>query len=231
MSNLHVVIPAAGKSQRFFNAGYTTPKPLLKIRNNQNDLVGTMLEHVYCTIPSGFVDITVGLPDTYSGPELVLVEYRKIESTLGQADTVYQLIKDLPEDDRVLVLDCDVLLHEDDIRGVVGALEVADLSVAVTETFDPNASRVDVIPYPTRFVEKEPISSWGIVSARAFRHAALLKDALETTLEECKKSGEEPYLSMALNHYPGMKYAYKIDRFQDWGTPERLHESGAEIVE
>jgi NDP-sugar pyrophosphorylase family protein len=154
-----------------------------------------------------------------------------IEKTTGQADTIYQTVKNFMPTTPVIVADCDMILSLEDMVTIRKLLGIYDMVVAVTETFDPNASRVDQVPHPNRFVEKEPISQWGIVGVRAFNKAYLLKDALLTTLNDCKHRGVEPYISMAMNYYPGTRYAYVVRGFQDWGTPERLKESGAEIVD
>ncbi len=231
MSKLWVVIPAAGESRRFKEAGYETPKPFLRIKA-KDGYETWMISHVVHSIPdldrvSIIAGVSMGLREKLKSD---LIDFKSIYSTTGQAHTVLQLLEDLPEEDSVLVLDCDMILEMKDLKKLIEMLSVYDCTIAVTETFDPNSSRVDQIPFPTVFVEKEPISQFGIVGARGFRSILLLKEALEETLKDCKESGKEPYLSMALNHYPGTKFALLIDSYQDWGTPERIKESGAEIV-
>lgn len=228
MSDLFIVIPAAGRSQRFLKSGYRAPKPLLWV-DPKEGAVARMVSHVVHSAPAG--KAVIGLPrDTIIPKELRKIS-TTIENSIGQADTVWQLVRFLPDDARVLVLDCDMVLPSATLEKMVQYLEVMDVVLAVTETFDPNASRVDTIPFPTRFVEKIPISQWGIVGARAFKRADLLTSALEIALANCVDNHEEPYLSMAIQHYPGSKYAHMITEFQDWGTPERLKESGAQIVD
>lgn len=239
MSDLWIVVPAAGKSRRFQEAGYSTYKPLLMIKNRIGE-TRTMMSHVLTPVMdylynpktderTPYKDVIVGLPSD-SHPPCTGLQYYQIEKTAGQADTVYQMIQDLPQEDPILILDCDMVLQTEDISRLVDLIKVYDVAIAVTETFDPNASRVDQIPYPTRFVEKEPISNYGIVGARAFRNIGNLKSALRRTIERYKVLGQEPYLSVAINHYPGTKFAHLITQYEDWGTPERIKESGAEIV-
>lgn len=225
--HLWVVIPAAGKSKRFQDAGYMTPKPLLKVKLGGK--TQTMLEHVVDSIPPYMKDIVIAVPAGVDHP--LNTAYKVIEETVGQADTILQALSDLPAQDRVLILDCDMILHTEDLERMVRLLEVYDATIAVTRTFDPNASRVDTIPFPTKFAEKEPISEWGIVGARAFKSIGDLVTALNYTMVYCDHTGVEPYLSMAINSYPGSKYALEIMDFYDLGTPERLRESGAQICE
>ena len=213
MSKLWVVIPAAGKSQRFIDAGYLTPKPLLRLEAPDGK-IGPMIEFIKDTVPKG----------------LEIIEILHLEKTVGQADTVYQGIKDLPSDDSCLILDCDTLLQTIDIQKLISLLGIYDMSLLVAETFDPNASRVDQIPFPTRFVEKEPISQFGIIGARAFKDIGFLTLALKRTLDRCAIRSTEPYLSTAINHYPGTKFAHLITEYVDLGTPQRIKEAGWEIV-
>lgn len=225
MSDLWVVIPAAGESRRFKEAGYQTLKPLLTLKSPEG-YISTMLGHVIKSLPAYPHHLIIALP---FGAKFIYDDVAKIEiaRTRGQADSLFQVVQGVPSNDQVLVLDCDMLLKPKDLMLLVGLLQIYDISVAVTETFDPNASRVDEVPIPTRFVEKQPISQWGIVGARGFRNAGILTEALRKTLEETK---EEPYLSMAMNNYPGTKIAHVITEYIDFGTPERIKEAGWEIL-
>lgn len=226
MSNIITVIPAAGESRRYREAGYPTIKPLLTVRNKYG-AVGSMLHHVE---QSALTETIVALPAQVMKPIDSISRVVAIFRTIGQADTVYQLVRSLPPSEAVVVMDCDMILGIGDVHTLMQYLELYDMVVAVTESFDPNASRVDTVPFPTRFIEKEPISQWGIVGVRAFRKAGMLANALQITIQNCIKFDTEPYLSTAMNNYPGTKYAHVIQNYQDWGTPERLRESGAEII-
>jgi hypothetical protein len=232
MSDLWVVVPAAGESRRFKDAGYSIPKPFLCIRDKYG-IEHYMLEHILMPVLTSYdlhnTDPIVGIP-AGSHPPCTGVQYIPIEKTLGQADSTFQMIQNLPENDSVLVLDCDMILDTADIQKIAELIKIYDVVIAVAESFDPNASRVDTIPFPTRFVEKEPISQYAIVGARAFHNIGFLSKALERTIERYRSIGQEPYLSVAINHYPGAKYAHLITKYTDWGTPQSVKESGAEIV-
>lgn len=227
MSSLFTVIPAAGKSQRFRDAGYSLPKPYLVIKD-KNCVTNRMIGHVITSFPHSLKIIAT------PSDRLPLSNYDAMEhaihQSVGQADTIYQVVKDLPKDSQILILDCDVVLQTRDIERVVGLLNSYDMVMAVAFTFDPNASRIDQIPFPTKFVEKKAISEFGMVSARAFRNAGKLTKALEETLEYCAAAEMEPYLSYAMNEYDGTKYAHLITEYQDWGTPERIAQNGATII-
>lgn len=235
MSDTWVLIPAAGESKRYKAAGFVSPKPVLKI--SFHDKEWSMLKHVIGTVPLDVARVLVGLAADVPLP-LDLAELRHpdviervdIFGTIGQADTLYQMVRRVPLEDQVLVLDCDMVLSSHDIFSIIKYLNVYHLVVGVTKTFDPNTSRVDEYPFPHQFVEKQPISEWGIVSARAFSEAGLLKSSLKIAIDKGIATYTEPYLSQAMNFYPGKRFAYPIEKYLDWGTPERLAQTGAHVV-
>lgn len=223
-----VLVLGAGESKRFRDKGIRIPKPLLNI-----DFLGktaSMLSHVQDGIPESLEILTV-LAEGYDPPNDIRGGVIHIRPTRGQAETVYRVLSIIKEDRPVLVHDCDMLLDALDVGALVDWLEKYAMTVAVTETFDPNASRVDKIPYPDVFVEKQPISKWGIVGARGFASSKEIIQCIEIELRKNINTIDyEPYLSEAMNHIPGMALAHQISDFVDWGTPERIYESGAKIV-
>lgn len=229
MTKLVVVILAAGESRRFKEAGYSLPKPLLRLKNPKGE-EGRMIDHLVAEFPDWlFASVIVALPKGTS-PGTLGSRIMYIEHTTGQADSAYQIVKTLPDNNNVILLDCDMILNIKDILLLIEMIKIYDVSIAVAETFDPNSSRVDQIPFPTRFVEKENISQYGIVGARCFKNAKLLTHALKKTLERCEEKHVEPYLSLAINYYPGIKFAHLITEYVDLGTPQRIKEAGWEIL-
>lgn len=235
MSKPWIVIPAAGESRRFKEAGFSTPKPFL-VLEDPSGMQTEMLRHVLLSLPMPYDSrVIVGTTEPMGDLPHVVIPH-----TRGQADTVYQMVKTLPSADPVLVLDCDMLLRTEDITALLHLLTVYDMVTAVAETFDPNASRVDRVPFPTRFVEKQPISQWGMVSGRGFKKCGELAHALQTELATCAIrvalsqghviSQQEPYLSSAMNLYNGTKYAHVITEYVDLGTPQRVEEAQWKII-
>ena len=234
MNKLWVVIPAAGESKRFKDQGYMDPKPLIQLISKTGEyhcMLGFVYESLFpiadvdnlvIALPGG-----VHLPDTIDDIEHHVVH---IQKTLGQADTIHQALLSLPSEDSVLIQDCDTILKTKDIQFLINSLQVYDMTLAITKTLDPNASRVDRVPFPTRFEEKKPISEWGIIGVRGFNNIGRLRSALGKTLDQCMGHGVEPYLSMAMNEYAGTKFAHKITEYVDLGTPERIKEAGWEIL-
>lgn len=230
MLNLTVVVLAVGESKRFKDEGYEILKQFLTVE--YNGVKCSMLEHVNRTIPP-FANKLFVVPNYTRPPEDLQItsqEWVSIMQSGGQAESAINSLKYVPQGHSVMFLDCDMLLGRDDLTFMLKALFLYDSVIAVQKTFDPNASRVDKVPFPTAFAEKEPISEWGIVSARGFKDYDKLIMSLHHGIVEDHKAGREPYLTGTLMAYPGIIYAHEL--FQpivDWGTPDRVRLSGAQI--
>lgn len=228
MSDPLVLILAAGESRRFLEQGIRTPKALLTLEYMGHE--GSMLSFIQSGIPEQYDALTV-LQSGHEAPNDIRGDVIHIAPTRGQAETVYRVLSTMREDRPILVHDCDMMLDVLDNHKLIDLLENYQLSVAVTETFDPNASRVDSVPFPDVFVEKQNISKWGIVGARAFESSLDLLQAIEIELRANINTVDyEPYLSQAMNNFMGQAFAHVITDFVDWGTPERIVASGARII-
>lgn len=218
-----ILIPAAGESRRFREAGFSLPKPFLPVE--WGGVVKTMLEHVVDCVPPEY-EIVVGVRVPRRLNRGVAVAVR---DTGGQADTVRQMLGHVDAADAVMTMDCDTLVPFN-VAEFAATLSTYRAAVCVADIGHADMSRVDCVPNPSVFVERGAISRWGVVSVRGFDSAGVLSEVLEEVVEEHARSGTEPYLSHALNRYPGVKYAHVINTFHDWGTPDKLRISGARIV-
>jgi molybdopterin-guanine dinucleotide biosynthesis protein A len=219
MSLLEIILLAAGNSRRFQLEGYEIPKPFLKV-----DFLGKiqpMCYHVIDTIKhiGPIVRLVVKKEDLHYTEYNSYVRAFPIIESQGQADSLLQIVRELKRNCSVLVLDCDMLLRPHDLQYLIDAVSLYEVAVSVARTFDPNASTVDQIPFPTQFREKECASEWGIVGARAFRNSMHLQSALEEYIQFCNSYGEiESFLTPAINYIKGKKYAHVVGDYVDWGT-------------
>src|SRR6266568_4007956 len=208
------VVLAAGESKRFIEAGYATPKPLLQIRS-RDGIPNSMLGHVCATIPD-HCNTIIALSRFLQKPSNVEGSSFSIGRSIGQADTLFQVVKNLPPDDHVLALDCDTILRREDLQVLIDKLKDHVATVAITENvLDGNMSRVDSNINPQIFVEKQFISHWAVIGARGFHNTGYLTEVLRTYITHCKMTEQEPYLTPAMNLYEGIKYAHVI-RSLDW---------------
>ena len=115
----NIIIPMAGLSQRFFKAGYETPKYLLQAKKK------TLMYHSLLTFKNYF-DTSVfyiGYLSKYVDKEKIaeilddlgVLNYELIDlvdETTGQADTVYKTVKFVDNTDPIVVFNIDTKINE-----------------------------------------------------------------------------------------------------------------------
>lgn len=223
-----IVIPAAGRSQRFLDKGIRTPKPLIKFRYDGSPK-RCMVEHALGEWDWLGLPVVVGCPTAYAADFQANLpkawDFRAIESTVGQADTLMQTLKALPRSGPVLVVNSDVRINYP-----IGALleQAGDnactaLTVPIDKS-DPlyaNYSTINNFPIFTYAAEKRVLSPLGLAGAYYFQNSDQLGEALASPIV---KQESEVYLSQALGYLPGRKLAVMMprDRLVGWNTPEEL---------
>lgn len=226
-----VVIPAAGDSRRYSEAGIAIPKPDLRVKFRGH--TRTMLEHVISTIPNICGKTYVGLRPDMVGPKSTHFERVDIRNSAGQADTVLQILDRFTEDSPLLVMNSDALIERAALRRIIDDVTDRKFSVGIVvqRTHNEGMSYVDQVPHPVRFVEKQRLSAFGMSGAWSFRSSRELDDALRYLLGHRRMSKGEPYLSQALNYVGGKKVTLEIEPHDivDWNTPEAFAASGAVI--
>lgn len=222
------LILGAGNGERFGKSD--VPKALRRVQYGEWSL--TMAEHVIESLPKNCsADAIVVLRDDAPA---VTFDHVRIPRTASQNESLRKALQALSDDNTgvwfhpLLVLDCDTLIDRRDLEGM---LRLTDMDyrviVAVDKDYrDENMSRVDACPFPRSFTEKDLSSPWGVVSARLF---PVPQDALRLT-------HDEPSLTVALNGLKGNTsstpfLAYPLAYpWLDWGTPNRIKMTGAELV-
>jgi CTP:molybdopterin cytidylyltransferase MocA len=223
-SVLYTLIPAAGASQRFKDAGYTTSKPFLPMNDHEGRC---MVDLVVETAPCNSHAILVGIPgEDYHHEPLRSAIARYVpfyRRTKGQAETVRILTELLPEDASVLVINCDAVTDypmADFVQeccrenAAVGVLTVAGNS-------NTALSYVKGSPWITATAEKRVISNAAVAGFYYFRRAGDLLNALK--IQDNVEQGEQ-YLTPSLNHLVsfGVLNVPLVAPYTltSWGTPE-----------
>jgi len=231
VNKFRLIVPAAGTSRRFRDAGYATPKPDLVIEFNGEKK--KMLDWVLDEIPFSAVGPVVIAAHPHSvGPDAPHCSI-VVHNSRGQAHAVLcALDATTPErfaDVPVLVMNCDMVICLEDIVRTCEQVSYnsADVGILTTESKSEAYSYVNSFPFPTRFAEKRAISAHAMVGAWAFRSSRQLRDALQFVC----RNHNEPYLSAALAKMSAVFKCAHASSFLDWGTPESIAASGARIVD
>lgn len=232
--NFRLLIPAAGESRRFREAGHSRPKPALPIAYGSR--VQTMLEWVLGGVPTTRLGPTiVGAHPDLGLSEMVLRPHVRVpvSSTRGQADTLRQMIEAAcPNDAQLLIVNADVVFTMSDVNSLLNEIDFggADTATMVVRVDRPDLSKsyVSSFPWATGFAEKDPISSYAVAGAWAFRSSTHLWTVLQYV---CNTMQAEPYLSHAMDNMRGCHACCLAEhRVMDWGTPEEIERHGARIV-
>lgn len=224
-----LLIPAAGDSKRFSDAGVHKPKGLIRSKWRLNQVTvrnGTMIEHVVPIGWNGPVRVACKLDcfDIFKNELPKDYDVFPIASSLGQADTVVQACKDLRND--ILVVNSDngfshdlnlFIDHCRESKASCGA-------VVFRSNKEPRYGYINSFPFFEYGIEKNPISSWALAGAFYFKNAATLTKAALLILSDPLIRQQEIYLSDLFYYVKGLKIAYAIprDELYEWGTPVQL---------
>jgi dTDP-glucose pyrophosphorylase len=230
-----LVIPAAGQGQRFRDAGFKLPKPLLEIRNPF--LLGTatcpMLVAAARPFDHWADKITLVIPNEQSldyrdnwGRIYPAFDNRIDASTItyqqeGAALTILSLIGEIPDDAEVLIVNSDQFFLGLAVNTWLKTLEnssTPDGSMLTFEVFDKEDRRwsfAQTAPHDTELVtrvaEKTPISTHATAGAYYFRQWRVLRTAICCMVAEGERYNGEFYLAPVYNQL--IKAGMTVRRF------------------
>jgi beta-phosphoglucomutase-like phosphatase (HAD superfamily)/dTDP-glucose pyrophosphorylase len=241
---LTIVVPMAGRGSRFSEAGYALPKPMIDVCGKP------MIERVLECLPreANFVFIlppeSLGwdddLPHLVSGIRPGSVSWRVSGVTEGAACTVLGAEWKVGPDERIVVANCDQLVHGIDWDEVTTSTYQDDGFVLVFEGSGDKWSYAIESPdrpgYADAFVEKRQVgnlATCGVYSVdRSWKLFAAIKDMVRAD----DRTNGEFYLCPALNYLrrpDGEKPSIRLVRcgMTGLGTPEDLEEYVRSSVE
>jgi len=236
-----LILPMAGKGSRFYELGFTTPKPLLLIDENP-----MIIEAVNC------------LPDTNKKTFVCLKEHNKeniinsilenrfkdckiiqIDSvTEGQAITCEIGINSskLNEDNPILISACDngILYDENKLNELFNDENIDIIVFSFrnnqSSNLNPNAyawldvDELDNIKNVSckKFIGKNPLETHAIVGTMFFRKAKYFLDGLRKNRIQNIKTNKEYYVDDVLNQNikDGLNVKiFEVNHYTCWGTP------------
>jgi len=232
---LNVIMPLAGKGERFTRCGYQRPKPLIQVLGRPLIVrvieslglhSGDLLQVIYhrSLEKERITDLIRG-----SFPDLQITFCCIEQRTRGASETVLRGIDQVPAglmDRPALVADGDGIVD----AGVLASFRQVPGNVIFCthhETGDPTYSYVDVDERMQiqRIAEKVRLSPWACVGMYGFASTALLQQAAQATLKTSTPEGGEYYLSSAvrvlLQEGQGVR-AEPVEKWACLGTPKQL---------
>ncbi|MFQ6372857.1 glycosyltransferase family 2 protein [Shewanella sp. YIC-542] len=208
-----IVIPMAGLSSRFFNAGYTQPKYMLKAQGKP------LFDHALLSFSTYFSDtpFLFIVRELYDTPAFVTARCHALgiknfhivtltNPTRGQAETVYLALDNIPADEPLTIFNIDTfrpgftlpaIAHESD--GYLEVFHGEGSNWSYAKAADANSTQV------VATAEKQPISNLCSTGLYHFRRCADFCHAFETEVArpQSEWQKQELYIAPLYNHLIG----------------------------
>lgn len=223
---MRIIIPAAGLGSRFFDVGYTAPKPLIKARGEPMiRLVARMFQHPTITICQDQYEKAIAV-ETLGAT----IPIRKV--TEGAALTVLCAEALVVDDEEIVVVNSDNLIDHDmrsfiefardqHCDGAMVTFEVTGGPWSYARLKAGDTSRV------VQVAEKTPISNLATAGVYYFKSWRILRTAICRMVAANDRYNGEFYLAPAYNYLIGagmsvLSYEIPEEQFISLGTPEDL---------
>jgi len=231
------IIPMAGESSRFFNAGFKIPKYLIKVKGK------TLLEHSVSSLPYDLDDEIIFIVlkehnNLYKTDEIIkrTFDQRNIRvltietQTRGQSETVFLSRKYVDEDEQLLIYNIDTCFISSNLRKLIknkNDLFDGVLGSFISANNDSHWSfaKLNSDKIVTEVKEKEKISNHALTGLYHFSKANDFFDTAEYHIEKNILYKNEFYIAPLYNDLIkiGKKYIIDIvDHFVPLGTPEEV---------
>ena len=241
MRALHIIMPLAGEGSRFKEAGYTVPKPLIKVEGKElyrramdsldfSDCPNLNIKRTFIVRKEFNIDEEI--KRYYPEANIVTIE----KTTCGALETLMQAKYLIDDDDCVVSMDCDIQFE---CKGFIDGLRRCQYDYfnkipAVISFQSNNPIYSYVSDDRVCVVEKNPISSNALGGCYYLGTGKNLKLAAEQYIndfENGKIKSKELYLSLVINYIinvASVQYisVYKMnpmtDHYWSFGTPYDL---------
>ena len=117
---MNIIIPLGGKGERFYNCGYTKPKPLIQIF--EKCMIEYLIDNLSYSLDDNIYIIYNSKLDNYNFKKYISDKYNfinliKINDTKGPVETLLNgieyIINNFNYNKKCLILDCDTFYTED----------------------------------------------------------------------------------------------------------------------
>ena len=235
------LIPMAGAGQRFRDAGYTLPKPLIPVEGKPRILraceaLPAPRSWIFI-VRKDFVqaDETIAfLTKTYPGCQIIQIDYL----TEGQASTCALAADILPDDTPLLIGPCDngMLWNREGYEKLVED-NATDAIIWTFRNYPPAGKKPHMYGWvktkgnqafsvSTKIpISDTPLKDHAVVGTFYFRRAGQFKTAYKKMVAANRRINNEFYVDELMNLLieDGMNVTvFEIDKYLCWGTPDDL---------
>jgi NDP-sugar pyrophosphorylase family protein len=228
---MQIVIPMAGKGQRFANQGFSKPKPLIEI--NGKPMIQVVIENLNMDAQYTFIcqrehcekySLENFLESIKPNCNIIKID----EITDGPASTVLLAKKFINNDDELIIANSDQFVEWDSYNFISDLhSKNADGGILTFKAYDKKWSfaKVNDMGFVTEVAEKKPISNIATVGIYYYKKGRFFVDSAEQMIEKNIKTNNEFYVAPAYNEmiYQNKKICiYNVPKMYGLGTPEDL---------
>ena len=214
---MNIIIPLAGKGERFSKNGYTEPKPLIKIFEKK--MIEYVLDNLTISENDKIFIIYNRYLNKYDFSKYIINKYSfvnfiQVNDTKGAVETLFlgieYIFSNYDYHKKCLILDCDTFYTED-IRNIFNNSN--ENMVFYTKNYDINAiySYIELNDnlIITNIKEKEKISDNANTGAYAFTDINILYEKCKYVLDNKITFNNEPYTSCVISEMIKTNFIFK----------------------
>lgn len=230
---MKLILPMAGNGQRFFDAGYDLPKPLIDIKGKP--MFARVIENLWVNNPELTCIVRQDHVNDYEIDKRILEHYSDANiiiipgTTEGAACTV-RLATNVLGGEPMIVANCDQLMRWDP-KEFYEKIETNLYPGGLIPVFTPNHNEpkhsyceVDKYGNLLQLKEKEIISDIATVGVYYFGDESKWIKAHEKQMDANDRTNNEFYLAPTYNYLEENVGIHRIDEMIGMGTPEELNE-------
>jgi HAD superfamily hydrolase (TIGR01509 family) len=234
---MNIIIPLAGKGERFAKEGYSVPKPMIPIFHK------TMLEYVIDHLDINEEEMKIfifyredlnhfGFEEYYQG-KYPKIHFIQVPETKGASETLYKgiekiFVSNIPFFHKTLVIDCDTFYTTDIIsdfekcdHNMVFCMKKENEKPIYSYIHFNNENTIDQIK------EKDKISDYANTGAYAFANIHELHQYCKYVLDHHITFQNEPYTSCVISEMIKKNHIFKAcvlkeENVKVVGTPSQL---------
>jgi dTDP-glucose pyrophosphorylase len=231
---MNIIIPMAGEGARFKNAGFSSIKPLIKIRQRtfiewSTKTLGITGNYIYIILKKHEDLLTDHLKEINPNCTIIVID----ELTSGCAETCLFAKEYINNDNPLIITNCDQILEWDSSKYMEYIKENDPDGNVVTFYASTNKNSYVVLDengYASRFAEKEVISEHSLIGVHYWKHGKYFVDSAEKLIKYNIRANNEFYISLTYNMLikDGKKITkYSLpenEKYYSIGTPDQLYD-------
>jgi NDP-sugar pyrophosphorylase family protein len=241
MKKVNIIIPMAGRGQRFLDAGYTTPKPLLRV--GDKEIIAHIIDSMKVPSAQFIFIVREDHCNEYEldkklleiEPNAIIVKINEI--TQGSVCTVLLAKDHFNDNNPVIIKDCDEITNWNPHHFFEFVeRNKADGAIVTIHTDRPSFSfsRVDSKGYIVETAEKRAISNYGSVGIYYFARGNELIKYAQKMIDKNIRVNNEFYTAPVYNQYiQDLKVIlnYPVAELFGLNTPEEFLENRKKVLE